>query len=538
MQYIGNDMMKANGTFEQSPIDRPVETDGAVLPQFTPGNAFRLQKSFSRKIVWLYLMLGLALLLPRDARAQTFSKLHDFLNFGNDGGSPYAELLMVGNTLYGTALGKGTGGYGTVFAVNPDGTGFRVLHHFSGGVGGASPQSGLVLAGDTLYGTTRLGGAGGNGSVFAVSTNGTGFTVLHAFAASGCDGCPNSDGANPVAGLVLSGGTLYGTAEFGGINGKGTVFRINTDGSGFTPLHHFTAVAGLNGSNADGARPRAGLVLSGNILYGAASEGGSAGNGTLFKINTDGTGFVNLFDFALHPDANWTNTTGINPHARLILSGSTLYGTAFAGGSFGNGTVFKVNIDGTGFTVVHHFSAASGNPWVNTDGTSSSAPLVLVNNTLYGTAVLGGQSGYGTVFKVRTDGTDFAPLHHFSATSGIRYTNSDGAYPNGGLIFSGGNLYGTAHGGGASGYGSLFRVAVEGGSTVEPPLLSITRSGSNVIVSWTTNAVGFNLQSSTTLTAGDWVPVLEAPAVVGSEFQVTTSAQSPHRFFRLMSPGP
>src|SRR6185436_1302472 len=121
----------------------------------------------------------------------------------------------------------------------------------------------------------------------------------------------NSDGATPVAGLILSGNTLYGTAHNGGNAGFGTLFAINTDGTGFTNLHTFTGIS-------DGANPSAGLVLSGNTLYGAAKRGGSSGAGTVFAVNTNGTGFTTLHSFNGGSD-------GINPYAGLILSGNTLY---------------------------------------------------------------------------------------------------------------------------------------------------------------------------------------------------------------------
>ena len=83
----------------------------------------------------------------------------------------------------------------------------------------------------------RIGGSSGNGTVFAVNTDGTGFTTLHSFTGG-------SDGADPNAGLILSGNTLYGTASHGGSSGNGTVFAVNTDGTGFTNLHSFTAGTG------------------------------------------------------------------------------------------------------------------------------------------------------------------------------------------------------------------------------------------------------------------------------------------------------
>ena len=128
--------------------------------------------------------------------------------------------------------------------------------------------------------------------MFAVNSNGTGFTNVHTFNALSI-GPPyprtNSDGANPHAGLTLWDNTLFGTAETGGSSGYGTVFALNTDGTGFTNLHSFPATAatetGLAYTNTDGATPRGGLLLSGNTLYGTAASGGSGGVGTVFSLS-------------------------------------------------------------------------------------------------------------------------------------------------------------------------------------------------------------------------------------------------------------
>ena len=132
------------------------------------------------------------------------------------------------------------------------------------------PQGGLILAGNILYGTAANGGSSGNGTVFAVNTNGTGFTNLHSFSAAVANGLgiyTNSDGGSPLAGLILSGNTLYGTAYQGGPYANyGTVFAVNTDRTGFTNLHSFA------GSPSDGSEPYAGLILSGNTLYGRSEE--------------------------------------------------------------------------------------------------------------------------------------------------------------------------------------------------------------------------------------------------------------------------
>ncbi len=158
------------------------------------------------------------------------------------------------------------------------------------------------------------------------------FTVLHSFAAN--PGQINSDGAYPASALVLSSNTLYGTAIYGGSAGYGTAFRVNTDGTSFTNLHSFTAVG------SDGGLAIAGLILSGSTLYGTTYGGGSWSDGMVFKINTDGTGFTNVYSFTAKPSA--TNSDGALPYAGLIISSNALYGTTSSGGASGYGTVFRV----------------------------------------------------------------------------------------------------------------------------------------------------------------------------------------------------
>jgi uncharacterized repeat protein (TIGR03803 family) len=116
---------------------------------------------------------------------------------------------------------------------------FTTLHSFAGG-GGASP-TGVILLGNTLYGTAPGGGSLSSGKVFAINTDGTGFTILHSFTEAPYRHSVNSDGAYPTSGLIILGDTLYGTALQGGSADGGTVFTVNTDGTGFTTLHSFTA---------------------------------------------------------------------------------------------------------------------------------------------------------------------------------------------------------------------------------------------------------------------------------------------------------
>ena len=444
--------------------------------------------------------------------------LHGFSDANNDGANPYGGLVLTGNTLYGTAASGGTNGNGTVFAVNTNITSFAVVHTFTAldvGTGttnsdGANPQAGLILSSNTLYGTAAYGGTNGNGTVFAVSTNGS-FRIVHTFTAldAGTE-TTNSDGANPVGGLILSGNTLYGTTYRGGTNGNGTLFAVNTNGAGFTVLHTFKALDVATGTtNSDGANPYAGLMLSGSTLYGMAMNGGSNGNGTVFAINTNGTGFTVLHSFTNGAD-------GAFPTAGLIASSNILYGTAF-GGSRGGGTVFAVSTNGTGFTVLHSFTGGD-------DGANPYAGLILSGNTLYGTVADFGSGGYGTVFSVTTNGAGFTVLHSFIG-------GSDGANPYAGLILSGNTLYGTTSGASDGGNGSVFGLSVVG---VNAPRLAILRSGANLVLTWPTNASGFTLQSTTNLISPVvWITNTPAPVIVNGQNTVTNPFSGTKKFYRL-----
>jgi uncharacterized repeat protein (TIGR03803 family) len=467
------------------------------------------------------------------ATAQTFTTLHNFSS--GDGKVPYGRLVVSGNVLYGTAAYGGSAGNGTVFKINIDGTGFTNLHNFaalSGTKGidqtgtnneGSGPNGSLVLSGNTLYGTAIEGGSAGNGTVFSIHTDGTGFANLHNFTAtSGSSGVfgdgANSDGATPADGLILSGDTLYGTAGYGGSSGYGAVFAVNTNGGGFTNLHS------LN-DHPDGADPFNALILSGDTLYGTAANNGDGGGGSLFALNTNGAGFRIVHPFNI--------TDGDYPDADMVLSGNTLYGIAQEGGAFGHGTVFAVNTDGTGFTNLYGFAAArtnSAGTYTNSDGLETFFGLNLSGNTLYGTAGTGGSSGSGTVFALRTDGTGFTILHNFSAfDSGSR--NLDGSSPNG-MILSGNILYGTTFGGGNSGNGTLFSISFA-------PQLAITPSPANVILTWPTNVAGFDtsgytLQSAATLSpSAVWTNISPSPVILSGKYTVTNPASGPQKYYRL-----
>lgn len=422
------------------------------------------------------------------AGAQTLTTLHSFLA-PSEGATPRAGLILSGSCLFGTT----TYFSGSVFRLNTDGTGFTNLYRFTGGADGSEPAAPLMLSGDTLYGTTVQGGVAGNGTVFKLNTNGTGFTVLHSFSA--LTSSTNYDGATPYGGLVLSGNVLYGDAQQGGADHDGTIFAVNTDGSGFTTLD--------NTGGGSGGNPNVALTLSGSALYGTASYGGNGNAGAVFRLNTDGSDFVPLHVFD-------SSTDGAHPYGSLLLSGDTLYGTTEDGGASGKGTVFRVNVDGSGFALLHTFSGADGAT------PQAQAALILSGSTLFGTTASGGVSNDGTIYAVNTDGSGFATLYSFTG-------GSDGSSPRGALIASGETLFGTtAYGGGTGGYGTVFALKL---STVSPVRLGFSAQNGRLVLAWTDPTL--TLQAAPSIT-GSWTNMPNASS------PYTNPPINSQMFFRLI----
>ena len=290
--------------------------------------------------------------------------LHEFAGGTGDGAYPQGSLIISGSTLFGMTQDSGFSNMGTIFKIENDGTGFALLHSFTGGVSdGANPQGSLIISGSTLFGMTMWGGDSNMGTIFKIETNGTGFTLIHEFA-GGID-----DGAYPPEDLVLSGSTLFGMTLNGGTNNLGTIFKIGTNGGDFTLLHEFT------GSPNDGASPEGSLIISGSTIYGMTANGGannSSISGTIFKIENDGNGFTVLHEFIGGAD------DGSDPWGSLILSGSNLYGMTRFGGDSDNGVIFKMLTNGTDYTLLHEFSN-----WPD-DGEMPEGSLILSGSCLFG----------------------------------------------------------------------------------------------------------------------------------------------------------
>ncbi|MGB8909494.1 MAG: choice-of-anchor tandem repeat GloVer-containing protein, partial [Candidatus Cybelea sp.] len=159
------------------------------------------------------------------AASQAYKTVYSFGQNGKvgDGISPLADLIAVGSELYGTTQSGGRTnvqcyvGCGTVFKVSASGE-ESVLYRFKGGSNGFAPSGGLIDVNGELFGTTSTGANGsacsyGCGTVFKLTTDGRSKKLLYTFAGG-------TDGADPVAGLIVVNGSLYGTTEYGGITTK------------------------------------------------------------------------------------------------------------------------------------------------------------------------------------------------------------------------------------------------------------------------------------------------------------------------------
>jgi uncharacterized repeat protein (TIGR03803 family) len=282
--------------------------------------------------------------------------------------------------------------------------------------------------------------------------------------------------------------------------GNGTIFKMDTNGSGFTVLRTFSGSYSTSG----GGGPHGSLIQSGTTLYGTTLWGGTSGLGGIFKMQTNGTGYSLFYSFT------GGATGGNNPYGTtLVQSGSTLYGMTRLGGSSNGGTIFKVATNGTGFTLLHSFTGGANDGRQPFCGT-----LVQSGSLLYGMTTEGGANSAGTVFQITTNGTGFRVLHDFESITGTG--------PWGSLLLSGSTLYGMTHGGGSNDLGVIFAL------DLPRPTLAIAQNGTNVSVSWDTNCPDFTLESMGQLT-GTWASV---PGVTGYSAVLPLDPET-SQFFRL-----
>jgi len=306
---------------------------------------------------------------------------------------------------------------------------YTQLHDFGSATDGYFPYASLVSDGTFLYGMTSSGGTDTMGIIFKMKTDGTGYTKLLDFTGS-------ANGRKPLGSLIFDGTFLYGMTIFGGTQDSGTIFKIKPDGTGYFKLLNFSAIT-------NGSLPNGSLISDGTFLYGMTGSGGAYNNGNIFKIKPDGTGYSSIIEF--------DGYNGASPLGSLFFDGTFLYGMTYFGGADTScwqcGVVFKIKPDGTGYSKLLDFNGTNGkNPW---------GSLISDGTFLYGMTFSGGGGfGYGNIFKIKSDGTGYSDL--------LDFNTSNGRDPQGDLIFDGIFLYGMTSYGGSFSDGLIFKIKTDG----------------------------------------------------------------------------
>jgi uncharacterized repeat protein (TIGR03803 family) len=178
-------------------------------------------------------------------------------------------------------------------------------------------------------------------------------------------------------------------------------------------------------------------------LYGTTTSGGANTKGTIFKIDMATFTESIVYSFLGSP------TDGLAPHATLVTDGAgNFYGTTSAGGANTNGTIFKFNTTTSAESVIYTFGNVPNDGALPYAGLTPAAPGIF-----YGTTYQGGNSVYGTVYKINVGTNVKTNLHSFNA-------GADGAYPVAGLTKDPGtgNFYGLTSNGGIHGFGTIFKI--------------------------------------------------------------------------------
>ncbi|HZY79754.1 MAG TPA: choice-of-anchor tandem repeat GloVer-containing protein [Cyclobacteriaceae bacterium] len=441
---------------------------------------------------------GGKLLLASDGRL--YGLAVNSLNFSTvifrveTGGTGYTELYELtqqdldyfgalvegpGSILYGVVRESGAND-ARIFKIGMDGTGYADLYEFTNASKGSKPLGDLVIATDgRLYGSTEEGGVDDAGVLYRIEANGSNYTVVANMS--------KTTGLNPAGGLCKAGnGDMFVACSNGGDGFSGTIVKVKTDNSVASKVVDFyepnegslprgrliqlpngdlLGTTGTGGQHNGGTLYKigagnvysqlfsfdnentGGLIydspISGpdNYLYGTTYSGGQNDMGTIYKIKTDGTGFVKLLDF--------NGTNGSQPTASLLLANDgRFYGITGTGGANDEGVIFSINANGTGFTKLFEFGGSN-------EGDSFACRLVQgTDGFLYGTS--GGFDG--AVFKIKTNGTAFSVIRTFdSAVPALGYSTFTDL-----MVDDNGDLIGVTARGGSSDHGVIFRLKSDG----------------------------------------------------------------------------
>jgi uncharacterized repeat protein (TIGR03803 family) len=277
-----------------------------------------------------------------------------------------AFLLLCGSAsisgqtykLYGLTANGGANGFGVLYTLLSDGSGYQVLHSFDGAATGGRPYGGLTIAGTKLYGTTKDGGSSGMGTIFSFDTVSLAFQKVADF--------NGSNGAKPQGDLTYYNGILYGLAPLGGVNNGGTIFAFDPVAGVMTDLSNLNRTTGTN--------PYGNMTVLNDKLYFVASYGGSALGGSIAVYDPAALTCTDLYNLP----------AGTYAHSGMVALNNLLYGTDPGAGGGTSGLIFSFDPVTQTYTGVHPFSQANFEVDIE-----NPVGLAIYNGVIYGA----GQNG-------------------------------------------------------------------------------------------------------------------------------------------------
>jgi len=339
----------------------------------------------------------------------------------------------------------------------------NVLLDFTGKTGsyeGNDPKGSMIMSGSTLYGFTSAGGANDGGVIFSYDAASNNYSILASFSSN-----DDLNGSQPHHGyLTLVGSTITRPMFQGGdaVN-NGTIFSVQTNGTGAVSDYIFSGSSNSPTPLGDGSQPHSGLLAAGGSLYyGMTAEGGTYGGGTIFSYNASNNAVTTVYSFSTNADSSYDS------HGQLIWnsSGTLLLGMTRDGGSgIGNtntggsapGVIFSFNPANSAFTTLYNFTSSSNNPYFTDHGILTLGTRTNAS-TIFGMTEYGGMNDKGAIFSLSESGSStLTMLHSFGG-------NFDGANPFGSLVLntSNGYLYGMTRNGGSSNDGTIFCINQDG----------------------------------------------------------------------------
>jgi uncharacterized repeat protein (TIGR03803 family) len=357
------------------------------------------------KIIF-FMFIVITLLASSDAFSQQYQILKRF-DSDSLGLNPTGTPIVVDSFFYGMTRAGGITTGGTIYRLKPDGSDYEVIHSFDR-FNGTQPSGSLLNVGDWLYGMTYRSGTNDEGVIFKIKKDGTDKSVIHSFSLN------PDDAAGPSGSLILVDSVLYGMTQHGGKFNKGAIFKVKPDGSDFALLYSFDWM------KDSGSVPHGDLVYKDGVLFGIAQH-------IVFSINTDGTNFKLIKVF------RYGKADGYMMLGNPAVQDSVIFGTTEQLDSIYGGSVFRVNKDGSDFQTIHRFPK-----YDSTDGSRPTGHLFIKDNKIYGMTSSGGQFGYGTIFMMNPDGTNYRILYNFGSVE----NDGRGAGNYNGLAYYKGSLAG------------------------------------------------------------------------------------------------